>query len=195
MPEDGYGWEKLFSERMCRHFREDYRRCRPASPATTTSTGRTAPTTAAARRRRRRSAARSSRRKLTGEHEIEIWGDGAADAQLHVHRRLRARAPRHSGSDDVRADQPRQRRAGDDQPAGRRSSRRSPGSGSSARYKLDAPQGVRGRNSDNTLILRAAGLGAVDVTSDWAGTDLLRDSYPTSRPGGGMKRVAVRDIR
>ena len=25
MPEDGYGWEKLFSERMCRHFREDYK--------------------------------------------------------------------------------------------------------------------------------------------------------------------------
>ena len=24
MPEDGYGWEKLFSERMCRHFHEDY---------------------------------------------------------------------------------------------------------------------------------------------------------------------------
>ena len=24
LPEDGYGWEKLFSERMCRHFREDY---------------------------------------------------------------------------------------------------------------------------------------------------------------------------
>ena len=24
MPEDGYGWEKLFSERMCRHFREDF---------------------------------------------------------------------------------------------------------------------------------------------------------------------------
>lgn len=24
MPEDGYGWEELFSERMCRHFREDY---------------------------------------------------------------------------------------------------------------------------------------------------------------------------
>ena len=25
MPEDGYGWEKLFSERMCRHFYEDFR--------------------------------------------------------------------------------------------------------------------------------------------------------------------------
>src|SRR5262249_40535046 len=24
MPEDGYGWEKLFSERMCRHFQEDF---------------------------------------------------------------------------------------------------------------------------------------------------------------------------
>ena len=24
MPEDGYGWEKLFSERMCRHFNEDF---------------------------------------------------------------------------------------------------------------------------------------------------------------------------
>ena len=24
MPEDGYGWEKLFSERMCRHFEEDF---------------------------------------------------------------------------------------------------------------------------------------------------------------------------
>ncbi len=24
MPEDGYGWEKLFSERMCRHFMEDF---------------------------------------------------------------------------------------------------------------------------------------------------------------------------
>ena len=24
MPEDGYGWEKLFSERMCRHYREDF---------------------------------------------------------------------------------------------------------------------------------------------------------------------------
>ena len=24
MPEDGYGWEKLFSERMCRHFSEDF---------------------------------------------------------------------------------------------------------------------------------------------------------------------------
>ena len=31
MPEDGYGWEKLFTERMCRHFREDFgMKCRTA---------------------------------------------------------------------------------------------------------------------------------------------------------------------
>ncbi len=76
MPEDGYGWEKLFSERMCRHFREDFglvtrvgplpQRLRPARHL-----GR-----AAARRRRPPSAARSSRPSCRGRHEIEIWGDG-----------------------------------------------------------------------------------------------------------------------
>ena len=76
MPEDGYGWEKLFSERMCRHFLRGLRPRRRGSPATTTSTARTAPGTAAARRRRPRSAARSPTAALTGEHEIEIWGDG-----------------------------------------------------------------------------------------------------------------------
>ncbi len=32
MPEDGYGWEKLFSERMCRHFREDFGLLHPRGP-------------------------------------------------------------------------------------------------------------------------------------------------------------------
>ncbi len=32
MPEDGYGWEKLFSERMCRHFREDFKVETPRGP-------------------------------------------------------------------------------------------------------------------------------------------------------------------
>ncbi len=60
-PEDGYGWEKLFSERMCRHYAEDFGSS-PASPATTTSTAPTAPGPAAGRRRPRRSAARWPRR-------------------------------------------------------------------------------------------------------------------------------------
>ena len=63
MPEDGYGWEKLFSERMCRHFTRGLRPRRRGSPATTTSTARTAPGRGAGRRRRRRSAARWPRRQ------------------------------------------------------------------------------------------------------------------------------------
>ena len=46
MPEDGYGWEKLFSERMARHYYEDFGLRDPGWPATTTSTARTGPTTA-----------------------------------------------------------------------------------------------------------------------------------------------------
>ena len=49
---------------------------RPGSPATTTSTGPTAPATAAGRRRPPPSAARSPPAELTGDHTIEIWGDG-----------------------------------------------------------------------------------------------------------------------
>ena len=76
MPEDGYGWEKLFSERMCRHFREDFGLATRVAALPQRLRARTAPTTAAARRRRRRSAARSIEAKLSGTHEIEIWGDG-----------------------------------------------------------------------------------------------------------------------
>ena len=57
MPEDGYGWEKLFSERMCRHFMEDYG-LTVRVPRFHNVYGPTARTTAAARRRRRRCAAR-----------------------------------------------------------------------------------------------------------------------------------------
>ena len=60
LPEDGYGWEKLFSERMCPPLSARITALRPASPAITMSTGRKAPMTAAARRPRPRSAARSS---------------------------------------------------------------------------------------------------------------------------------------
>ena len=56
------------------------------------------------------------------------------------------------------------------------------------RYKLDAPKGVRGRNSDNTLIQEAAGLGAVDPLEDgmektyaWIHDDILARS-PVGSP-------------
>src|ERR1700692_3908780 len=75
MPEDGYGWEKLFSERMCRHFREDFgiktriaRYHNVYGPFGTYDGGREKAPAAVCRK--------VIQAKLSGKHEIEIWGDG-----------------------------------------------------------------------------------------------------------------------
>ena len=73
-PEDGYGWEKLFSERMCRHFREDFGlRTRVARYHNVY--GPHGPT-----RGREKAPAAICRKviaaKLAGSDSIEIWGDG-----------------------------------------------------------------------------------------------------------------------
>lgn len=75
MPEDGYGWEKLFSERMCRHFREDFGlRTRMArfhnvyGPWGTWYGGREKAPAAVCRK--------VIEAKVKGKHEIEIWGSG-----------------------------------------------------------------------------------------------------------------------
>jgi GDP-D-mannose 3',5'-epimerase len=75
MPEDGYGWEKLFSERMCRHFREDFGlRTRVAryhnvyGPHGTWTGGREKAPAAICRK--------VIEAKLSGRHEIDIWGSG-----------------------------------------------------------------------------------------------------------------------
>src|SRR5947207_6160338 len=75
MPEDGYGWEKLFSERMCRHFREDFgvttrvaRYHNVYGPHGTYDGGREKAPAAVCRK--------VIQAKSSGKHEIEIWGDG-----------------------------------------------------------------------------------------------------------------------
>lgn len=75
LPDDGYGWEKLFGERMCRHFREDYglrtrvARYQPVyGPHGTWEGGRERVPAAICRK--------VVQAKLSGKHEIEIWGDG-----------------------------------------------------------------------------------------------------------------------
>jgi nucleoside-diphosphate-sugar epimerase len=75
MPEDGYGWEKLFSERMCRHFREDFglatrmaRFHNVYGPHGTWDGGREKAPAAICRK--------VIAAKLSGDHRIEIWGDG-----------------------------------------------------------------------------------------------------------------------
>jgi len=74
LPEDGYGWEKLFSERMCRHFREDFgittrvaRYHNVYGPHGTYDGGREKAPAAICRK--------VIEAKLSGKHEIEIWGD------------------------------------------------------------------------------------------------------------------------
>jgi len=73
-PEDGYGWEKLFSERMCRHFREDFglhtciaRYHNVYGPYGTFDGGREKAPAAICRK--------VISAKLSGKNEIEIWGD------------------------------------------------------------------------------------------------------------------------
>ena len=75
MPEDGYGWEKLFSERMCRHFYEDFglnvrigRYHNIYGPEGTYDGGREKAPAALCRK--------IINAKLNNENNIEVWGDG-----------------------------------------------------------------------------------------------------------------------
>ncbi len=75
MPEDGYGWEKLFTERMARHFREDFglttrmaRYHNVYGPEGTWTGGREKAPAAVCRK--------IAEAVISGRHELEIWGDG-----------------------------------------------------------------------------------------------------------------------
>src|ERR1700735_5307067 len=155
LPEDGYGWEKLFSERMCRHFEEDYGlQCRVAryhnvyGPLGTWDGGREKAPAAICRK--------VLEAKISGKHEIEIWGDGKqtrsfmyiddctkgtqmiAESDIHE--------PLNLGSDELVTIN--QLVDIVEEIAGVKLKRN---------YNLSAPKGVNGRNSDNTLILEKLG--------------------------------------
>ena len=90
MPEDGYGWEKLFAERMCRHFLEDFgvqtrvaRYHNVYGPHGTFDGGREKAPAAICRKVDAGEAARHRRDRDLGRRR--------ADPKLHVHRRLRLR--------------------------------------------------------------------------------------------------------
>lgn len=155
MPEDGYGWEKLFSERMCRHFREDFglatrvgRYHNVYGPNGTWDGGREKAPAAICRK--------VIAAKLSNDHRIEIWGDGEQtrsfmyiDDCLDGTRRLMdsdVTDPLNIGSDELVSIN--QLVDIVEKIAGVTLERE---------YKLDAPKGVRGRNSDNTLIKEKLG--------------------------------------
>lgn len=150
MPEDGYGWEKLFSERLCRHFREDFNICTRVAryhnvygPHGTYDGGREKAPAAICRK--------VIAAKLSGNHEIEIWGNGHQTRSfMYIDDCLKGTQmimnsniiePINLGSSEkVSINQ-----LVDivEEIAGIKLKRR---------YNLSAPKGVNGRNSDNTLI-------------------------------------------
>ena len=150
MPEDGYGWEKLFSERMCRHFKEDFGlECRVArfhnvyGPLGTWSGGREKAPAAICRK--------VIQAKLSGNHEIEIWGNGHQtrsfmyidDCVEGIHKIFDSEIhePINLGSNELVTINQLVNIV--EECAGVRLKRN---------YDLGAPMGVNGRNSDNTRI-------------------------------------------
>lgn len=147
-PEDGYGWEKLFSERQCRHYWEDYhletrvvRFHNIYGPLGTYDGGREKSPAAICRK---------IARAADGD-EIEVWGDGEqtrsycyiADCVEGICRLMRSdfRDPLNLGSDRLVTVNDLVNIVA--KVAGRTIRKR---------YDLTKPQGVRGRNSDNTKL-------------------------------------------
>jgi nucleoside-diphosphate-sugar epimerase len=155
MPEDGYGWEKLFSERMCRHFQEDFgvttrvaRYHNIYGPHGTFEGGREKAPAAICRK--------VAEAVLDGNETIEIWGDGkqtrsftyitdCLEGTLRVLLSECSDALNVGSSELVSINQ-----LVDivETIAGIHLVRQ---------YRLDAPQGVRGRNSDNSRIREVLG--------------------------------------
>jgi GDP-D-mannose 3',5'-epimerase len=155
LPEDGYGWEKLFSERMCRHFEEDFglqarvaRYHNVYGPLGTWNGGREKAPAAICRK--------ILEAKQSGKHEIEIWGDGkqtrsfmyiddcTKGTQMIFNSDIHE--PLNLGSDELVTINQLVDIVEDI--AGIKVKRN---------YNLSAPKGVNGRNSDNTLIQEKLG--------------------------------------
>jgi nucleoside-diphosphate-sugar epimerase len=164
MPEDGYGWEKLFSERMCRHFREDFglvtrvaRYHNVYGPQGTWGGGREKAPAAICRK--------VAEAKLSGKHQIEIWGDGQQTRSFtfiddcvkgtQAIMRSGIEEELNLGSEELVSINGLVDLVEDI--AGIKLKRT---------YNLKAPKGVNGRNSDNTRIRKLLG---------WAPSTRLRD--------------------
>ena len=156
MPEDGYGWEKLFSERMAGTSSRTTA-CRPGSPATTTSTASTARGTGGREKAPAAICRKVATAAITGEHTIDDLG-----------RRARRRA-RFMYIDDcvhgtqmiTNGDDPSPVNLGSDELVSINELvdivEKIAGVTLERKYDLSAPQGVRGRSSDNTEIIRRYG--------------------------------------
>jgi len=192
MPEDGYGWEKLFSERMCRHFREDFgmatriaRYHNVYGPQGTYDGGREKAPAAICRK--------VIEAKLSGNHEIEIWGDGKQTRSFQwIDDCVKGTQmimsgdfvePLNLGSSELVSIN--QLVDIVEEIAGLKLKRR---------YNLSAPKGVNGRNSDNTLIQKVFG---------WEPSTKLRDGlertyrwiYDQMAPRSAKRAASAQAVR
>jgi nucleoside-diphosphate-sugar epimerase len=164
MPEDGYGWEKLFSERMCRHFREDFglytrvaRFHNVYGPFGTWEGGREKAPAATCRK--------VIHAKENGETELEIWGDGKQTRSfMYIDDCVKGvlaimdsniLEPINLGSDELTTIEGLYDMV--EEFAGLKLKHN---------HNLTAPKGVNGRNSDNTKITEYLG---------WAPSIRLKD--------------------
>jgi nucleoside-diphosphate-sugar epimerase len=154
-PEDGYGWEKLFSERMCRHFEEDFGLpCRVAryhnvyGPSGTWTGGREKAPAAICRK--------VLEAKMSDGKDIDIWGDGKQTRSfMYIEDCLKGTLailesditePINLGSSELVTINQLVDLV--EEIAGVQLNRH---------YDLGAPKGVNGRNSDNAKILQSLG--------------------------------------
>ncbi|MEP7362293.1 MAG: NAD-dependent epimerase/dehydratase family protein [Acidobacteriota bacterium] len=153
-PQDAYGWEKLITERLCIHYRQDYgldtrivRFHNIFGPLGTWEGGREKAPAAMCRK--------VAYAKLTGNHEIEVWGDGEQtrsfcfidDCVEGIYRLMNSGFP-----DPLNLGQDRLISINDLAYLVARIA------GIEVRLRhIEGPMGVRGRNSDNTLLRKTLG--------------------------------------
>lgn len=181
LAEDGYGWEKLFSERMCRHFMEDFglitrvaRFHNVYGPYGTYDGGREKAPAAICRK--------IIEASVTGNKEITIWGDGHQTRSfMYIDDCIKGiidimysniEAPINLGSSEMVSIN--QLVDIVEEVAGFKLKRK---------YDLDAPKGVRGRNSENTLIRKYLNWEpsislreGIKKTYEWIKVQILNDS-------------------
>jgi GDP-D-mannose 3',5'-epimerase len=197
LAEDGYGWEKLFSERMCRHFMEDYgiitrvaRFHNVYGPFGTYDGGREKAPAAICRK--------VIDRELYEKDEIVIWGDGHQTRSfMYIEDCIKGildimysdiEEPINLGSSEMVSINQLVDLV--EEIAGYKLKRH---------YDHDAPKGVRGRNSDNTLIRKYLGWepsiplkDGLKKTYSWIREQMIRDKQIMEKSAGkgqGYKSV------
>ncbi len=189
MPQDAYGWEKLITERLCRHYREDYgletrivRFHNIFGPLGTWEGGREKAPAALCRK--------IAVARLSGNHSIDIWGDGEQtrsfcyidDCLEGLYRLMQSdfRDPINLGQDRmVTINELADIIAGIAQIKVKKN-------------HIEGPQGVRGRNSDNSLLREvlhwepATSLEhGLKITYDWI-EEQVRQSMDKRAPAGKL---------